>query len=103
MSNESTTITIKSVAQELGLRIRKARLEKDLTIQSLADMVGIEYTQLSRIELGKINTSVLQVCRISRALDICMATLLKDLELNVSQKQIDDCGPALLFPASDNA
>ena len=53
-------------------------------------MVGIEYTQMSRIELGKINTSVLQVCRISRALDISMSSLLKDLELNVSQKQIED-------------
>lgn len=90
MSSEATAHPIKTVAQELGKRIRKARNEKDLTIQALADMVGIEYTQMSRIELGKINTSVLQVCRISRALDISMSSLLKDLELNVSQKQIED-------------
>ena len=90
MSSEAATQPIKTVAQELGQRIRKARNEKGLTIQTLADMVGIEYTQMSRIELGKINTSVLQVCRISRAPDICMADLLKDLELNVSQKQIED-------------
>ncbi|MFM8587665.1 MAG: helix-turn-helix domain-containing protein [Bacteroidota bacterium] len=90
MSSEATAHPIKTVAQELGQRIRKARNEKDLTIQALADMVGIEYTQMSRIELGKINTSVLQVCRISRALDISMSSLLKDLELNVSQKQIED-------------
>ncbi|MEY3687347.1 MAG: Helix-turn-helix domain [Bacteroidota bacterium] len=103
MSSEAATHPIKTVAQELGQRIRKARNEKDLTIQALADMVGIEYTQMSRIELGKINTSVLQVCRISIALGICMSTLLKDLELNVSQKQIEDCGPDMLFPHSDNA
>ena len=90
MSSEEATQPVKTVAQELGQRIRKARNEKDLTIQALADMVGIEYTQMSRIELGKINTSVLQVCRISRALDISMSSLLKDLELNVSQKQIED-------------
>lgn len=90
MSSEATAHPIKTVAQELGQRIRKARNEKDLTIQALADMVGIEYTQMSRIELGKINTSVLQVCRISRALDISMSSLLKDLELNVSQKQVED-------------
>lgn len=90
MSSDTATHPIKTVAQELGQRIRKARNEKDLTIQALADMVGIEYTQMSRIELGKINTSVLQVCRISRALDISMSSLLKDLELNVSQKQIED-------------
>lgn len=103
MSSEAATQPIKTVAQELGQRIRKARNEKDLTIQTLADMVGIEYTQMSRIELGKINTSVLQVCRISRALDICMADLLKDLELNVSRKEIEGCGPEMLFPNSDNA
>ena len=91
MSSEATAHPIKTIAQELGQRIRKARNEKDLTIQALADMVGIEYTQMSRIELGKINTSVLQVCRISRALDISMSSLLKDLELNVSLKQIEDC------------
>jgi transcriptional regulator with XRE-family HTH domain len=90
MSSEEATQPVKTVAQELGQRIRKARNEKDLTIQALANMVGIEYTQMSRIELGKINTSVLQVCRISRALDISMSSLLKDLELNVSQKQIED-------------
>lgn len=97
MSNVLTQTSAKPVAVELGIRIRKARNEKGLTIQSLADLVGIEYTQMSRIELGKINTSVLQVCKISRALDICMSTLLKDLELNVTKKEIEDCGPAMLF------
>jgi len=97
MSNVLTQTSAKPVAVELGTRIRKARNEKGLTIQSLADLVGIEYTQMSRIELGKINTSVLQVCKISRALDICMSTLLKDLELNVTKKEIEDCGPAMLF------
>lgn len=103
MSIEAATHPVRTVAQELGLRIRKARLEKDLTIQSLADLVEIEYTQMSRIELGKINTSVLQVCRISRALEICMSTLLKDLELNVTKKQVKDCGSDMLFSDSDNA
>ena len=102
MSNLPSNVTSKPVALELGQRIRKARNEKDLTIQALADMVGIEYTQMSRIELGKINTSVLQVCKISRALEICMSTLLKDLELNVTQKKIDECGPAKLFDDSLN-
>ena len=102
MSNLPSNVTSKPVALELGQRIRKARNEKDLTILALADMVGIEYTQMSRIELGKINTSVLQVCKISRALEICMSTLLKDLELNVTQKEIDECGPAKLFDDSIN-
>ncbi|GEM_PF-475153 len=102
MSNLLSNTSSKPVALELGQRIRKARNEKNLTIQVLADLVGIEYTQMSRIELGKINTSVLQVCKISRALDINMSTLLKDLELNVTKKEIEDCGPAKLFDESVN-
>jgi transcriptional regulator with XRE-family HTH domain len=102
MSNLLSNTSSKPVALELGQRIRKARNEKNLTIQVLADLVGIEYTQMSRIELGKINTSVLQVCKISRALDINMSTLLKDLELNVTKKEIEDCGPAKLFDDSVN-
>ncbi|MEY2595203.1 MAG: Helix-turn-helix domain [Bacteroidota bacterium] len=102
MSNLPSNTSSKPVALELGQRIRKARNEKNLTIQVLADLVGIEYTQMSRIELGKINTSVLQVCKISRALDINMSTLLKDLELNVTKKEIEDCGPAKLFDESVN-
>ncbi|MEY3922063.1 MAG: Helix-turn-helix domain [Bacteroidota bacterium] len=102
MSNLPSNTSSKPVALELGQRIRKARNEKNLTIQVLADLVGIEYTQMSRIELGKINTSVLQVCKISRALDINMSTLLKDLELNVTKKEIEDCGPAKLFDDSVN-
>ena len=102
MSNMVSNTSAKPVALELGQRIRKARNDKDLTIQALADIVGIEYTQMSRIELGKINTSVLQVCKISRALGVSMSALLNDLELNVSQKEIDDCGPAKLFDDSVN-
>lgn len=102
MSNLPSNSSSKPVALELGQRIRKARNEKNLTIQALADLVGIEYTQMSRIELGKINTSVLQVCKISRALGISMSTLLNDLELNVTSKEIEDCGPAMLFDESVN-
>lgn len=100
MSNLLSNTSSKPVALELGQRIRKSRNEKNLTIQALADLVGIEYTQMSRIELGKINTSVLQVCKISRALGINMSNLLQDLELNVTQKEIEDCGPAKLFDES---
>ncbi|NBO49046.1 MAG: XRE family transcriptional regulator [Chitinophagia bacterium] len=102
MYSNASTAGVKPVALELGQRIRKARLQKDLTIQALADLVGIEYTQMSRIELGKINTSVLQVCKISRALEVCMSTLLKDLELNVGKKEIDECGPEMLFSDLSN-
>jgi transcriptional regulator with XRE-family HTH domain len=46
---------------EVGQRIRDARVAKKLTIGDLAYESGMEYSQLSRIERGKINTSLYQV------------------------------------------
>jgi transcriptional regulator with XRE-family HTH domain len=45
----------------LGTKIRELRKRKGLTMQQLANEVGIEYIQLSRIERAKINTTIYQV------------------------------------------
>lgn len=64
----------------VGNRIRAIRQEKGLTIEQLAFEVGIEYTQLSRIERGKINTSVFQIFLISRALQISFSEIINGLD-----------------------
>jgi transcriptional regulator with XRE-family HTH domain len=51
-----------------------------MSIIELAYESGLDYTQLSRIELGKINTSVFTVYQVSRALDIPMDKLFKDIK-----------------------
>jgi transcriptional regulator with XRE-family HTH domain len=45
----------------LGAKIRELRKKKGLTMQQLSNELGIEYIQLSRIERGKINTTIYQV------------------------------------------
>ena len=67
------------VAKIVGGRIRSIRQSKGLTIEQLAFEVGIEYTQLSRIERGRINTSVFQLFLISKALDIGFSEITNDL------------------------
>jgi len=59
----------------IGQRIRNLRLEKKMSIEKLAHEAGIEYTQLSRIELGKINTSIYHLYLISLTLGIELAEL----------------------------
>ncbi len=54
----------------LGSRIRKLRTNKGLSLSELAYMCDFEKASLSRIELGKTNTTVLTLCKISKALDI---------------------------------
>jgi transcriptional regulator with XRE-family HTH domain len=59
----------------VGSNIRKTRKAKSLTIKGLAFIADIEYTQVSRIERGKINTSIYQLYIISRSLEIHVSAL----------------------------
>lgn len=58
----------KNLAFKIGTEIRKIRMKKGLSMIELANEAEIEYKQLSRIELGEINTSVYQLYKISKAL-----------------------------------
>ncbi|MBU3715283.1 MAG: helix-turn-helix transcriptional regulator [Ferruginibacter sp.] len=46
------------VSKIMGSKIRSIRHARNLSIEKVALDAGMEYTQLSRIERGKINTSV---------------------------------------------
>lgn len=54
----------------LGKNIRRARISKNLTIEQLAHEANMTYSQVSRIELGKINTSVYTLHVLSRTLNV---------------------------------
>ena len=54
----------------LGQKIREARQAKGLSQQALANVSNLELSQINRIELGIINTSVSHIAAISEALEI---------------------------------
>ena len=62
-----------------NLLVDKVRKEKGFTIEGLANEANIEYSQLSRIELGKINTTLAQLQIIAIALEVKLTYLLKEL------------------------
>lgn len=61
---------------KVGKRVREIRLSKGLTLERVAFDAGIDYSQLSRIELGKINTSIYQIYIVSKSLDVPLPELL---------------------------
>ncbi len=65
----------KEISEKIGANIRTIRLSKGLTIERLAAEASMEYTQLSRIELGQINTSIFQVYKIAKALNVNICDL----------------------------
>lgn len=69
-----------TVAKLIGMRVRKLRMENHLTLETLAFNAEMDYTQLSRIELGKINTSIFQIHKIATALEISSSDILNTLD-----------------------
>lgn len=61
----------------LAENVRKHRIAKDLSQEALANHAGIEYSQVSRIERGIINTSVSVIFALAKALDIAPGQLLE--------------------------
>lgn len=59
----------------LGQNIRRLRNGQNLTVEQLALEAGLSYSQVSRIELGKINTSAYMLYRLSLALKSTTADL----------------------------
>ncbi len=67
----------KDISILVGSRIRSLRIAAGKSMVNLAYESEMEYMQLSRIELGQINTTVYQLLKISKALNV----ELKDLFL----------------------
>ena len=54
--------------KEIGLNVRRIRLENSITMESLAFDSGIDFRQIGRIERGEINTTILSLFRIAETL-----------------------------------
>ena len=63
------------VILKLGKRIRELRLQNGLSQEHLANLCNLELSQINRIELGKINTSVSHLFLIAQTLNIKPADL----------------------------
>jgi transcriptional regulator with XRE-family HTH domain len=53
-----------------GSKLRLIRQSKGLSMEKLAALSSFEYSQISRIELGQINTSLDTIFKLAKALDV---------------------------------
>ena len=60
---------------KFGKRLKELRESKKLSQQELANLCDIEHSQISRIELGKINTSISTLFLIADTLGVAPAEL----------------------------
>lgn len=54
----------------IGNKIREYRLLKKISIETLAFDSEVDYTQISRMELGKVNFSISILYKIAATLDV---------------------------------
>ena len=70
-----------------GRHLRALRQDAGLTMEELAYRCGLSYTQLARIELGQINTTISTVFALARGLALSPSELFTfDLPLIVNIK-----------------
>lgn len=61
---------------EIGLKIRKFRLQKNISQAQVAFELGTSTKQFQRIEYGQINTGILNLIKIAKILDVDVKKLL---------------------------
>jgi transcriptional regulator with XRE-family HTH domain len=72
-------------AQTLGKRVREVRKYRGFTLEKLALETEMELKQLSRIEFGKINTTVFQIYRLCYSLNVNLGELFEAIPLKESK------------------
>ncbi len=62
---------------EIGLRIRRLREERGLTMMELADKLDMEYNSIVRIEKGGTNFTIGTLVKVANGLGIPIVELFK--------------------------
>ena len=87
--------------QEVGARIKEARLHKHLSQAQLAELLGLTPPYISNLETGKQNMSITALARISDVLEVSADWILRnntrdalDITAEEFRELLEDCTPA---------
>lgn len=67
-----------SLTEVIGTRVRKVRMDKDMTTTTLADKVGVSQAQISRLENGQQGFRSATLEKIAKALKVDPVVLVTD-------------------------
>jgi transcriptional regulator with XRE-family HTH domain len=67
----------RKVLNQFGVTVRRLRLQRGLSQESFASLVGIHRTYIGGIERGHRNPTLTMIARIAAALEVEPATLLR--------------------------
>lgn len=64
-----------------GQAVRAARLEREISQESLADLAGIDRSYMGGIERGEHNVALINIQKIAAALDLSIAELMEQADI----------------------
>ena len=67
-----------SIEEATGLRVRRLRKARGLTLDALSELTGVSKSVLSKIENGKVSSPISTFSRICSALDVSLGDLFSD-------------------------
>lgn len=71
-------LKIMNIKEKFGLKVKTLRIEKNLSIEELANISNVDRNYISDIEKGQRNVSIEIIEKIIHALDIDFATFFND-------------------------
>ena len=66
----------KKILKEFGERLKKLRMERDLSIRALALNADLDFGNINEIERGKINPSLITILALAEGLEVDPCNLL---------------------------
>jgi transcriptional regulator with XRE-family HTH domain len=73
--NQNDSVMPTDPRAPFGLRMRKLRSQKKLTLEKLSELTGLHATYLGEIERGIRNPALISIVRIARGLNVTPARL----------------------------
>jgi transcriptional regulator with XRE-family HTH domain len=67
------------VLRPLGAQLRRLRLDRQMTQETLAELAGLNYKYIGRIELGKADPGADVLVRLARALGIAVGEIFETI------------------------
>jgi transcriptional regulator with XRE-family HTH domain len=61
--------------RNLGLRVRKLRQERELTLEAAATAMRMDITHLQKVEAGKVNLTMITLIRLADGLSVRISDL----------------------------
>jgi len=64
------SIKSEKILISIGAKLEKARKAKELSLRALAEQANVEHVQITKLEKGKLNASILTILAIAEELEM---------------------------------